>query len=68
MLSPTDTIQFLYRRCDFYDPGDKSRILWNVLDVCVGLGIVSRIVYDKNLKLSKLADLRRKLQPRCYLK
>jgi hypothetical protein len=64
LLSPTDTIQFLYQGCDYYDPADKSRILWNVLDVWVGLGIVSPIVYDKNLKLSKLADLRRKLQPR----
>jgi hypothetical protein len=64
LLSPTDSIQFLYKGRDFNDPGDKSRILWNVLDVQIGLGMVSPIDYDENLKFSKPTDLRRKLLPR----
>jgi dTDP-4-dehydrorhamnose 3,5-epimerase len=63
-LAPTDTVQFLYKCSDAYDPRDEHGILWNDPDIHISLDIASPRVSDRDSKFSKLTDVPRELLPR----
>jgi dTDP-4-dehydrorhamnose 3,5-epimerase len=63
-LALTDTVQFLYKCSDFYDPGDEHGILWNDPDINIEWGVTGPLVSDKDAKNSKLADVPSDLLPR----
>ena len=63
-LALTDTVQFLYKCSDFYDPGDEHGILWSDPDINISWGVGSPLVSEKDAKYSKLADIPRKFLPR----
>jgi dTDP-4-dehydrorhamnose 3,5-epimerase len=63
-LALTDTVQFLYKCSDFYDPSDENGILWNDPDINIEWGVTGPLVSDKDAKNSKLADVPSDLLPR----
>ena len=60
----SDTVQFLYKCSDFYEPGDEYGIIWNDPDLAISWGVSSPLVSEKNLKLSTLASIPREFLPR----
>lgn len=60
----SDTVQFLYKCSDFYEPGDEYGIIWNDPDLAISWGVSSPLVSEKNLKLSTLAAIPREFLPR----
>ncbi|MGB7846089.1 MAG: dTDP-4-dehydrorhamnose 3,5-epimerase [Candidatus Acidiferrum sp.] len=56
-LALTDTVQFLYKCSDFYDPRDEQGILWSDPDLNILWGIPEPIVSDKDSKNPRLADV-----------
>jgi dTDP-4-dehydrorhamnose 3,5-epimerase len=63
-LALTDTVQFLYKCSDFYDPSDEHGILWNDPDINISWGVASPLVSDRDAKNSKLADIPSEFLPR----
>jgi len=63
-LALTDTVQFLYKCSDFYDPSDEHGILWNDPDINIEWGVTGPLVSDKDAKNSKLVDVPSDLLPR----
>jgi dTDP-4-dehydrorhamnose 3,5-epimerase len=63
-LALTDTVQFLYKCSDFYDPSDEHGILWNDPDINISWGVASPLVSEKDAKNPKLADIPREFLPR----
>ena len=56
-LALTDTVQFLYKCSDFYDPADEHGIAWNDPDLKISWGISVPIVSEKDAKYQKLAQV-----------
>jgi dTDP-4-dehydrorhamnose 3,5-epimerase len=63
-LALTETVQFLYKCSDFYDPSDEHGVLWNDPDINITWGVASPLVSERDSKNSKLADIPRELLPR----
>jgi len=63
-LALTDSVQFLYKCGDFYDPNDEHGILWNDPDINIEWGVTSPLVSDRDAKNCKLAEVPRELLPR----
>ena len=59
----TDTVQFLYKCSDFYDPASESGILWNDPDLAISWGVADPLVSQKDAKLSTLAAMPRESLP-----
>ena len=62
-LALTDTVQFLYKCSDFYDPGSEHGIIWNDPDVAISWGVADPLVSEKDAKLSTLAAMPREFLP-----
>jgi dTDP-4-dehydrorhamnose 3,5-epimerase len=62
-LALTDTVQFLYKCSEFYDPTSEHGVLWSDPEMGVKWGIKDPIISDKDAKFSKLADLPREFLP-----
>jgi dTDP-4-dehydrorhamnose 3,5-epimerase len=62
-LALTDTLQFLYKCSEFYDPKSEHGVLWSDPEIDVKWGIKDPLISDKDAKFSKLADLPRELLP-----
>jgi dTDP-4-dehydrorhamnose 3,5-epimerase len=67
-LALTDTVQFLYKCSDFYDPGDEHGILWSDPDLGIPWGITDAIVSQRDANYPKLAQIPRELLPGYALK
>ena len=63
-LALTESVQFLYKCSDFYDPMDEHGLLWNDPDLNIAWGIVRPMVSEKDASYSKLAEIPRTLLPR----
>jgi dTDP-4-dehydrorhamnose 3,5-epimerase len=66
-LALADTVQFLYKCSDFYDPADEHGVLWNDPALSIPWNIAPPIVSEKDSKLPKLADVPPELLPRYSL-
>jgi dTDP-4-dehydrorhamnose 3,5-epimerase len=62
-LALTNTVQFLYKCSDFYDPGSESGIIWDDPDVGISWGVTDPLVSEKDAKLSTLAAMPRESLP-----
>jgi dTDP-4-dehydrorhamnose 3,5-epimerase len=62
-LALTDTVQFLYKCSDFYDPEDEHGIAWNDPDLKIYWGITAPIVSDRDAKFPMLAQVPRAFLP-----
>lgn len=56
-LALTDTVQFLYKCSDYYDPQDQGGILWNDPDLNISWGIASPILSQKDMKNPRLSQI-----------
>lgn len=59
----TDTVQFLYKCSDFYDPADDHGIFWDDPDLKVRWGVEAPLVSEKDAKLPRLAQVPREFLP-----
>src|SRR4029077_7477496 len=62
-LALTDTVQFLYKCTDFYDPSDELGILWNDPDLNISWGITDAVVSEKDANCPRLSQMPRELLP-----
>ena len=54
-LALTDTVQFLYKCSDFYDPADERGILWNDPGLGISWGIDTPLLSEKDRRWPTLA-------------
>ena len=64
----TDSVQFLYKCSDFYDPADEHGIIWNDPGLAIAWGISDPLISDKDAKYSTLADAPREFLPAYHQK
>lgn len=62
-LALTQTVQFLYKCSDFYDPGSEYGIIWNDPGLGVPWGVANPLVSDKDAKYPTLAAMPREFLP-----
>jgi dTDP-4-dehydrorhamnose 3,5-epimerase len=62
-LVMTDSVQFLYKCSDFYDPTDEHGILWNDPGLAISWGISNPLISGKDAKYPTLAKTPRELLP-----
>jgi dTDP-4-dehydrorhamnose 3,5-epimerase len=62
-LALSETVQFLYKCSDFYDPTDEHGVLWNDPDLNISWGITDTIVSEKDAKYPKLAQISQEFLP-----
>ena len=67
-LALTDTVQFLYKCGDFYDPDDEHGILWSDPDLKISWGITNAIVSPRDAHYPKLSQIPLDLLPEYALK
>jgi dTDP-4-dehydrorhamnose 3,5-epimerase len=67
-LALTDSVQFLYKCSDFYDPADEHGIRWNDPDLRISWGVDSPLVSEKDARYSTLAGARQEFLPRYSVK
>jgi len=59
----SDSVQFLYKCSDFYDPTSEYGIIWNDPDVAIPWGVANPVVSEKDAKYSTLAAMSREFLP-----
>jgi dTDP-4-dehydrorhamnose 3,5-epimerase len=62
-LALTDTVQFLYRCSDFYDPAEERGIAWNDPDLNISWGVTGPLISEKDSKYPTLAQVSREFLP-----
>jgi dTDP-4-dehydrorhamnose 3,5-epimerase len=63
-LALTDSVQFLYKCSDFYDPADERGILWQDPDLAISWGVGNPLVSEKDFRWPTLAAVSREFLPR----
>jgi dTDP-4-dehydrorhamnose 3,5-epimerase len=63
-LALTDSVQFLYKCSDFYDPASEHGILWNDPDLAIPWGVTHLLVSEKDAGYPTLAAMPREFLPR----
>ena len=59
----SDTVEFLYKCSDFYDPTSEYGIIWNDPALAISWGVANPLVSEKDAKFSTLADMPREFLP-----
>jgi dTDP-4-dehydrorhamnose 3,5-epimerase len=67
-LALTDTVQFLYKCSDFYDPSDERGIFWNDPDLNISWDITDAVVSEKDANSPRLSQIPRVLLPEYLVK
>ena len=60
----TDTVQFLYKCSDFYDPSGEYGIIWNDPGLAISWGVANPLVSEKDAMYPTLAAMLREFLPR----
>lgn len=60
----SDSVQFLYKCGDFYDPASEHGIIWNDPGLAISWGVVNPLVSEKDAKYPTLAAMPREFLPR----
>lgn len=63
-VARTDSVQFLYKCSDYYDPGDEHGIIWNDPDLAISWGLANPLISEKDAKYPTLAAAARDTLPR----
>ncbi len=63
-LASTDTVHFLYKCSDYYEPGDEHGIAWNDPDLKICWGLSAPIVSEKDAKYPTLHQIPAERLPR----
>jgi len=67
-LALTETVQFLYKCSDFYNPADEHGIAWSDPDLKICWGVAAPLVSEKDLQYPTLAQIPAELLPRYPMK
>jgi dTDP-4-dehydrorhamnose 3,5-epimerase len=59
----TDTVQFLYKCSDFYDPSSEQGIIWNDPGLAISWGVANPLVSEKDAKYPALAAMPKEFLP-----
>ncbi len=59
----SDSVQFLYKCSDVYDPTSEYGILWNDPDLAISWGVTNPLIAEKDAKNSMLAAIPREFLP-----
>jgi len=59
----SDSVQFLYKCSDFYDPASEHGIIWNDPGLAISWGVTNPLVSEKDSKNSTLAAMPREFLP-----
>jgi dTDP-4-dehydrorhamnose 3,5-epimerase len=62
-LALTDTVQFLYKCSDFYDPKDERGVLWSDPALAIQWGVENPLISEKDSKCPLLANISKELLP-----
>jgi dTDP-4-dehydrorhamnose 3,5-epimerase len=62
-LALSDSVQFLYKCSDFYDPTNEYGIIWNDPDLAISWGVANPLVSEKDATYSTLAAMPREFLP-----
>jgi len=62
-LTLTESVQFLYKCSDYYDPADEHGILWSDPDLAISWGNSEPLISDKDAKNSTLSAMPREFLP-----
>jgi dTDP-4-dehydrorhamnose 3,5-epimerase len=62
-LSLTESVQFIYKCSDFYDPSDEHGILWSDPDLAISWECIDPLISPKDAKNSTLAAMPREFLP-----
>lgn len=62
-LAVSESVQFLYKCSDFYDPASERGIIWNDPDLNISWDIANPLVSEKDAKYSTMAATPRELLP-----
>lgn len=62
-LALTDSVQFLYKCSDFYDPSSEHGIIWNDPDLAISWGVANPLISEKDAKNPTLAAMPREFLP-----
>jgi dTDP-4-dehydrorhamnose 3,5-epimerase len=60
----TESVQFLYKCGEFYDPSDEHGILWNDPDLAISWDVSNPLISEKDAKNPTLAEMPREFLPR----
>jgi dTDP-4-dehydrorhamnose 3,5-epimerase len=63
-LTPTDTVQFLYKCSEFYDPADEHGIAWNDPGLKICWGVTAPTISARDAEYPALAQVPRALLPK----
>lgn len=63
-VATTDSVQFLYKCSDFYDPNDEHGIVWNDPDLAISWGFSNPLISEKDGKYPPLATIKPEFLPR----
>ena len=63
-LALTDSVQFLYKCSDFYDPTSEHGIAWNDPGLAISWGLANPLISEKDAKYSPLAAVPREFLPK----
>jgi dTDP-4-dehydrorhamnose 3,5-epimerase len=63
-LALSESVQFLYKCSDFYDPSDEQGIAWNDPGLNISWGVDDPLVSEKDRKYLNLAAMATNLLPR----
>jgi dTDP-4-dehydrorhamnose 3,5-epimerase len=67
-LALSDSVQFLYKCSDYYDPGGEFGIIWNDPGLAISWGVTNPLVSEKDTKYSTLEATSREFLPRYPVK
>jgi dTDP-4-dehydrorhamnose 3,5-epimerase len=62
-LALSDSVQFLYKCSDFYDPKSEQGIIWNDPDLGIPWGVENPLVSERDTKYTTLAKMPHELLP-----
>ena len=62
-LALTETVQFVYKCSDFYDPADEHGIIWSDPDLGIAWGVTQPLVSQKDRSYPTLATVPREFLP-----
>jgi dTDP-4-dehydrorhamnose 3,5-epimerase len=62
-LAVSETVQFLYKCSDFYDPKDEHGIVWNDPTLNIKWGAAQPFLSPRDAAFPKLADIAKELLP-----
>jgi dTDP-4-dehydrorhamnose 3,5-epimerase len=65
-LALSDTVHFLYKCSDFYDPEDQYGIVWDDPGLAIAWEISNPLISEKDKRLPTLSSLPREVLPRYW--